>query len=183
MSDKRIFIGSFIQNEALTHLFEQSKQALDHKGRFKWTRTPDNFHITFHFIGAMPDADIEILQNLLDDLMQKDYDFGLEVSGLNFFKRKGRPSVLYAGIKPNERLFDLHQVIQKSLYKQGFISEMQSRFTPHITLARIKKAPIDFAEQINQINRNFQSQKLHPIRVTLIESILAPQGALYQKFV
>ncbi len=181
MSDKRVFIGSFIQNEVLTHLFEQSKQALDQKGQFKWTRTPENFHITFHFIGAMAEADIKVLQVVLKDLMQKDYDFGLEVTGLNFFERKGRPSVLYAGVKPNKRLFDLHQAIQKHLYEHGFISEIQSRFTPHITLARIKKAPANFVEHISQINRNFQPQKLHPVRVTLIESVLSPQGALYRK--
>ncbi len=181
MSDRRIFIGSFIQNDALTRLFEQAKQTLDHKGKFKWTRTPENFHITFHFIGEISDDDIKVLQTVLQDLMQKNYDFGLEVTGLKFFERKGRPSVLYAAIKPDTALYDLHQVIQKRLHEHGFITKIQSRFTPHITLARIKKAPVNLTEQISEINRQFQPQKLHPIHVVLIESILSPQGALYRK--
>ena len=180
MTDKRLFIGSFMPHEALKELFENAKQNLNNEGRFKWTRTPENFHITFHFIGSIPEKDLWKWQDAIQDLIHKDFDLGLQVSGLNFFKKKGRPSVLYAALKPNQALYELHQDILNRLYNKGLINEKQDRFTPHITFARIKKTPDDFETKIAQINRHFKTFSLPPVSVKLIESVLSPQGALYR---
>ncbi len=180
MCRKRIFIGSFVRHEALMHLFEISKESLNKTGYFKWTRTQENFHITFHFFGSMHCNDIKKLHEVLQDFFQNEYDFDLELQGLGYFKRKGRPTVLYAGLLSNPRLYQLHQTIQKRLFGTGFISEIQMRFTPHITLARIKKTLPSFEEEVEKINRDFKPVRLHPFKIDIIESILSPEGALYK---
>ena len=180
MCQKRIFIGSFVKHKALDDLFEISKKILEKTGVFKWTRTPDNFHITFHFFGTMSCNDIEKLRDVLQDFSRKEYDFDLQVQGLSFFKRKGRPSVLYAGLLPNEDLHKLYQSIQNRLFKTGFINEIQTKFAPHITFARIKKTLPSFEEQLAHINQKFEPVMLNPLKIEIIESVLSPEGALYR---
>ena len=180
MCTKRIFFGSFIRHVALEQLFEDSKEILNDTGLFKWTRTPENFHITFHFFGSMSCDDIEKLRQVLKDFTEKTYDFELRLQGLHYFKRKGRPSVLYTGLYPNENLYKLQQDIQDKLFHTGFISEKQTKFVPHITFARIKKVYPRFNEMLTLINQNLEPVRLNPLKVEIIESVLSPKGALYR---
>lgn len=179
MNSKRIFIGSFTRHPALTELYVKAKNLLDNTGNFKWTRTPNNFHITYHFFGKMAGNDINRLQKVLAPVLQKNYDIEITVTGLAYFKRKSKPTVLYAELVPNEALNNLFLDIQALLYRHKFISEKSTRFTPHITMARIKKAAPDFYQKIEEL------QLSEPIRISLskvdiIESILSPEGALYK---
>ena len=180
MCSKRIFIGSFVKHETLVHLFKTSREVLNETGIFKWTRTPENFHITFHFFGTMPCTGIEKLRDVLHEFFKQTYDFDLQLQGLNFFKRKGRPAVLFADLRFDKKLFNLHQDIQNQLFKHDFIHEKQSKFAPHITFARIKKTYMSFEEAIEHINQNFVPVKLHPLKIEIIESVLSPKGALYR---
>ncbi len=180
MCTKRIFVGSFIRHEVLNQLFEFSKQRLDNLGLFKWTRTPENFHITFHFFGKMSCDDIERLREIIQHFSQETYDFDLYLKGLDFFIRKRKPSVLYAGLQPSKELFELHQEIQNQLFQAGFITEPQMRFVPHITFARIKKVSSIFSSQLYLINQKYEPLRLNPIKVEIIESVLSPKGALYR---
>jgi len=178
MSSKRIFIGSFIKHPALTDLFKKAQKLLDKTGRFKWTRTPDNFHITFHFFGEMPIDKIDRLQKVLAPVLQKKLEIETMVSGLAYFSKKSKPTVLYAKLAPNEAVNNLFLEIQDILYQHQFISEKYTRFTPHITMARIKKTDTGFYPKIDEL------QLSEPIRVSLskvdiIESILSRDGALY----
>jgi len=178
MTSKRIFIGSFTKHPSLTDLFEKAQKLLDKTGRLKWTRTPENFHITYHFFGKMPVDEINRLQKVLDPVLQKKIEIEIAVTGLAFFSKKSKPTVLYAKLEPNEALNNLFIEIQDILYQHKFITEKKSRFTPHITLARIKTVETAFYQKIDEL------QLSEPIRVNLskvdiIESILSPGGALY----
>ncbi len=180
MCTKRIFIGSFVKHEMLDNLYNSSKLILNDTGIFKWTRSPENFHITFHFFGEMSCPEIEKLQKILQDIAQQSYDFDLQIQGLNFFRRKGRPAVLFAEPQSNKDLYNLYQDVQNQLFKTGFINEKQTKFAPHITFARIKKTQVSFEEALKRINQNLVPVKLHPLKIEIIESVLSPKGALYR---
>ena len=179
MNSKRIFIGSFTQHPVLTELYVKAKELLDNSGNFKWTRTPNNFHITYHFFGKMAVDDIDRLQKILAPALQKNYDMEIAVTGLAYFKRKSKPTVLYAKLVPNEALNNLFLDIQDLLYRHKFISEKNTRFTPHITMARIKKVAPDFYQKIDELQLP-EPIRLNLSKVDIIESILSPEGALYK---
>ncbi len=180
MKKKRIFIGSFIQSPELTKLFEKLKEELKDKANIKWTRTPENFHITYIFLGEMPVYKVEEIQEFINKEFKNEIEAGLQIKGLNFFKRKGKPSVLYADITPNEQLKKIYQKINAYLNEKGMISSKKSHFKPHITLGRIKKVNPDFFESVNQYNKENLGD-ISSVKVEIIESKLSPQGALYKK--
>jgi 2'-5' RNA ligase len=175
----RIFIGSFTKQPDLYQLFDQAKAELNDTGKFKWTRTPDNLHLTFHFLGDTPIQNIALLQSKMADILDRAYPFKLQVSGLGFFKRKGNPSILYAKIEPNKDLFELFNQIQNILFENGFIENITSKFVPHITLARIKSVTPDFYQKLAKINEDFNKIEIHQVKPKIIVSHLSPEGALY----
>jgi len=178
MTSKRVFIGSFTKHRALTDLFEKAQQLLDKTGRFKWTRMPENFHITFHFFGKMPTDEIDRLQKVLAPVLQKKLKIEIAVTGLAYFSKKSNPTVLYAKLAPNEALNNVFLEIQNILYQHKFTAEKNTRFTPHITLARIKKTDTGFYQKIDELQLP-EPIRLNLSKVDIIESILSPDGALY----
>jgi len=180
MLQKRIFTGSFIQDNQLNDLFYKVQFNIDKTGKFKWTRTPENLHITFHFFGDMLLGKINKLQTVLSDVLNKEHHINIEMTGLDFFTRKAKPSILYAGIKPNEALKSLYHQIQDLLYKHHFIQEKNNKFVPHITLARIKHVTPEFYKNLESFNQSFNPIIINNIKVDIIESVLEPEGALYR---
>lgn len=178
---KRIFLGSFIPDETLYRFFEKIKPELDKEAVIKWTRTPENLHLTWHFFGNMPVDKIKILQKVLSGELEKTFEIPVTITGLNYFKRKNKPAVLYAAVKDESgELYRLFETIQQKLYEHKLIPQKSTRFTPHITLGRIKKTGENFERVIQNLNRDFQPVPFKIFIPQIIESILSPQGALYK---
>ncbi len=180
MTMKRIFLGSFIKHPLLTDLFYKTRKTLEDTGQFKWTRTPDNFHITFHFFGQIPLSEIEKIEVVLKDLLNKPLEMPVQINGLDYFTRKGRPAVLYARVVPSDELKRLHNEIQKLLLEHGLIDKKADKFVPHITFARIKKVTPAFFDKMQALSHIEQPILISQIKVEIIESILSLEGALYQ---
>jgi len=179
---KRIFVGSFITNDALYGFFNEIQEALSTDiAHVKWTKTQTNLHLTYHFLGGMPIDEIKRLQSVLHPLLSKKHSFEITISGLNFFTRKGKPAVLFASIKDEQgTLRQLYDEIQELLYLHGFIEQKSDRFTPHITLGRIKKVSTGFYSFVERYRDTFIC-KQQDIEISIIESLLQPDGALYRQ--
>ncbi len=181
MDEKRVFIGSFVQDESLKKYFEKYKKALQDEAKIKWTKTPDNLHLTWHFFGNMPLEKIQKLQQILQDILPDELNIPVEINSITYFSRKGKPAVLYAAIDEKDTVLQkLFQQIQQALYKSGLIAEPKNRFVPHITFGRIKKVNSGFKDKIALINQNFKPVSVNISKPEIIESILQPDGALYK---
>ncbi len=179
MNSKRIFIGSFIRLEKLNQSFDKIKQIFDKDNKISWTRTVDNFHITFHFLGQTSLDNINIIQNFLNKNYKEIQKIETEIKGLDFFKRKGKPSIIYAEIQNNEELNRIFEKLDNFLFEQGIIEKKNVKFKPHITLGRIKKASVSFYNDIEKF-KDINFGKQNGIKIEVIESILHPKGALYK---
>lgn len=97
------------------------------------------------------------------------------------FKKQGRPSVYWAGFNPSPELFNYHAGLVNSL--KAFLPIQNHRFTPHITLARVKgdlsindlKFLDDYAKKINS---QLEIQGLIS-EIVLFKSELTPSGPIY----
>ena len=182
MVSHRIFLGSFISHPDLYRLFDLTQIELQNSGNFRWSRRPENLHLTFHFFGTMPFSEIIRLEKNLKPILKTKFEMPLIISGLNFFSRKGKPRILYAEILPQANLDILHQDLQRLLLEHHFIETISNRFTPHITFGRIKNVNESFYEALHLINTGFQPIQISEFQISIIESILTPEGALYEPF-
>ncbi len=181
MEEKRIFIGSLLHTDMLEKLYQTLKKELHNKAKIKWTRTPDNFHITFRFIGKLPLNKIKEINKFLKEHFQSTQEIPLKIQGIKYFKRKGKPSVLYAEIKEEQgnQLQKIHDEIEEFLLNNGIITNAEKQFHPHITLGRIKSVSPEFYKEIEKYNTE-DLGKINKFKIEIIESRLSPEGALYK---
>ncbi len=180
MIQKRIFLGSFIKQPLLNKLLTETRIALSPTGNFKWTRTPENLHLTWHFFGGMQMSKIKELKLVLQPFLTEEILPRIDITGLKYFKRKGQPAILYAEVQSTLQLQEYYKKLQRILFENGFISQINDRFVPHITLARIKKVNKHFYEQMKAFEKISENIYQNNLELTIIESILEPQGALYR---
>jgi 2'-5' RNA ligase len=181
MLTKRIFIGNFIRSKQLDELFEQVRYYINPTGRFKWTRSIENLHITFHFFGAVETIKIPLIQDALSGILEEEFAIHIRITALQYFNRKHKPAVLYAKIEDQSgKLTALYSDIQQKLSDAGLIEKINPHFVPHITLARIKSVSDDFYNELKIFNDNWDEISIEKIKPQIIESILSPQGALYK---
>jgi 2'-5' RNA ligase len=97
----------------------------------------DQLHLTLRFIGEVEENVAHDIDDTLVGLRAP--AFTLELAGTGEFGGKN-PRALWAGVKPNEALLHLQKKIETALQRIGLPAEAR-KFTPHVTLARLKAAP------------------------------------------
>ncbi len=98
--------------------------------------TPENMHLTLRFIGDVDTHLAEDLDSLLAGIRSK--PFAVTVSGVGLFGSP--PRVVWAGIKPSDRLTALVEKVDSVLGRLR-IPYDKRRYAPHITLARLGGVP------------------------------------------
>lgn len=103
---------------------------------------PENYHITLRFFGDVDRHTANDLALGLSTISRS--QLTLEVDRLDVFGNN-KPRALIAHIKSTSQLNDLHHEIDK-LARRLSISADHRKFTPHITLARLKgTTPLEIA--------------------------------------
>jgi len=97
----------------------------------------DNLHVTLRFIGTVDESQAEDYATALDDVLAQPFD--LRVKGVGTFGRP--PHNLWAGVadQPAGVLAHLQARVESVLVRAGLPPEGQ-KFSPHVTLARLKKS-------------------------------------------
>lgn len=99
---------------------------------------PETLHINLKFIGDYPVDKIPYIIELLDNTKGSQDFIELSLDRPLIINEK-HPRVLTLGCQPSEVLTKLHADIEQTLYENEIISKDTRRYTPHITLGRIKK--------------------------------------------
>jgi RNA 2',3'-cyclic 3'-phosphodiesterase len=97
---------------------------------------PENYHITLRFIGDIDDRTADDLAEAMERLAAP--PLTVSVRGLSVFGSKN-PHALIACVEPNAALLTLQSDIDRLCQRLGLPADPR-RFTPHITLARLKNA-------------------------------------------
>jgi 2'-5' RNA ligase len=141
----------------------------------RW-QSDDQLHITLRFIGEVERPVAEDVALALSAVHFAPVEIALD--GVGAFDSRGRPNALWAGVRPHERLAELHKKIDQTLVRCGLEPERRA-YLPHITLARMnsRAGPLDrFLEE----HSGLSSPAFTLDSFLLFESHLGHEGASYE---
>ena len=99
---------------------------------------PHSMHITLRFIGEVDRGLAEDCAMSLESIMAP--SFQLTLSGVGQFGAGAHARVLWAGVEKSAALVHLRDKIESALVRTGLEPETR-KFSPHVTLARLRDAP------------------------------------------
>ena len=141
----------------------------------RWTE-PENLHLTVRFIGEVENGLLPDIDAALGSVSAPAFDLVLD--GVGQFGSGSRSRVLWAGVERNDALVHLNQKVESALVRAGLPRE-ERRYSPHVTLARLRDAP---QERVGRFIEDRGLFRAGPIRVehfTLFESRPGSGGPVY----
>ncbi len=136
----------------------------------------ENFHITLRFIGDVPGDMAEEVGYALAQVRPKRFD--IELSGVGHFSSGNEVRVLWAGVRKSAELMALHERVDNTLRRIGLPDE-QRRFTPHVTLAKLRDANLPKIQEWLAINSLFRAGPLTVDQFVLYSSYRQSSGSIY----
>ena len=147
---------------------------------------PQDVHLTLKFLGNVPSSEIDAIVAAVTPVAEAQRAFTVELGGTGAFPRNGRPRVLWVGVGGDlTALRQLQEGIESALEPLGYESESRE-FSPHLTVARIRDGtpPADgrrAVEAASSADRLASGARIDVRSVSLIRSILLPEGARYER--
>jgi 2'-5' RNA ligase len=142
----------------------------------KWI-DPQQIHLTVRFIGEVDGTTFLDIKTALEQVSLK--PFSLALKGVGHFPPRGKPRVLWVGIEQSQPLQSLKGRIDKILATVGLQPEGR-KFSPHITLARLKNSPIHKVADFLAGNGLFSQEPFEIKDFKLYSSTLTPKGAIHK---
>lgn len=164
----RLFVGIALPPELKLRL---SLMAAGVPGA-KWV-DPGNYHLTLRFIGEVDEGQAADIDEALLRIQAPRFEVALTTVG-HFGLR-----MLWVGIERNPALQHLHEKIESVLNRLGYAPE-ERRYTPHVTLARLKGATESKLRDYLSAHALFRAAPFPVERFSLIASYPTKSGAIYE---
>ena len=161
---RRLFIGVNFTNEEKEHFALVQDILKKYCDRAKYTRK-ENFHLTFKFLGLIPD---EMEEKLIEIINTMEFEnLTIQTEHIGFFSKK-RGYIAYIGFKIQPELAKLVTDLNNTLMDVGVVEKDEFIYTPHITLSR----NTHFLVPLVDVSKGLDIEKELPItNITLFESI------------
>jgi len=171
----RLFTGIAIAPAVVDRL-AQVLGELQPLAKVNWTPV-ENLHITLKFIGAWPEERLKELKTALENVR---FGKALEISIAKFgyFPNPHHPHSFFAGVQAGPELAELAGRIDEALLTSGVAKE-ERRFTPHLTLARIRNQDVSALRQHISKMTDFDFGKFTASEFHLYLSKPGPKGSVY----
>jgi RNA 2',3'-cyclic 3'-phosphodiesterase len=141
----------------------------------KWVN-PDGFHLTLRFLGEIDGRLAEDIDRNLAAIQAR--GFTLTLRGVGQFGQLEKAHTVWAGAARNEALYHLRDKVESAVVRAGAEPDHR-RFMPHVTLGKLRHAPVDWLETYLLQNVNFQSQEFAVNEFVLFSSHSGDNGRLY----
>jgi 2'-5' RNA ligase len=134
------------------------------------------FHLTLKFLGEVSETNIEKIDEKLKKIRIEPFSINLDDIGV--FPNKDYIRVIWIDLNPKEKIIELQQKIDSAL---GGLFEKDTRFHPHITLARARfiKDKIKFINSLKKIKID-KNKGIMVKQFRLVKSTLTPKGPIYE---
>lgn len=172
----RLFISLNIPKDVINKLLD-IRNSIWNSSEIRWE--PDTkLHVTLKFIGDVDQAKTDKLVDLLSIINEYE-SLNCSIEKFGFFFRESIPTILWAGLVIDEKIFELVNNIDQILSELSIITDKR-KFKPHITLLRLRKDPgINFVNKFK--NFSFEPILFQANSVTLYKSILERSGSKYHE--
>ena len=174
----RTFVSVSVPKE-IVNIQSMLKSTVEPKGlKLRWVMNR-KMHLTLKFLGNTTQGSIDNLNEALFNAVKSAKVINLSISGTGAFPVKGRPNVLWLGIKGDiDELKKLTININNSLEPLGFITEKRD-FLPHVTIARIKSNQKKIPNISNYLNTTFTELPMKIVKISLMQSESFSKGTFY----
>jgi 2'-5' RNA ligase len=177
----RTFIAISLSTSVLTGIEKCIRTLQSHLEGIRWVETK-NLHVTLKFLGDVPLNDLPQLIRAVTQSTNQTHSFDLTFHGLGVFPHRESPKTIWIGCQEGSaELAHLAEIIDEGLLPLGFPKESR-RFSPHLTIGRVKKLPQGSAlmpRLDEQSNRQFGSCSVS--EVLICSSELTRHGPLYDE--
>ena len=137
----------------------------------------DQLHLTVRFIGEVDGALFLDIKNMLEEISISPFD--IQLKGVGHFPPRGTPRVIWVGLEKSEPVQLLRKKIDGALLRIGLAPEGR-KFSPHITLARLKNTPLQKVADFLSANGLFSQKPFQSDDFKLYSSTLTPKGAIHK---
>ena len=139
---------------------------------------PEDFHITLSFIGNVEAATAEDIDEALSGIRAR--RFSLTLQGTGYSSGANGSHHLQAGVERSEALRRLKEKIDRDFEKHQLPFKKRSKYTPHVTIARIKRGSHARLGEFMQQHNLFASEPFAVEEFILYRSHLDQEGASYE---
>lgn len=137
--------------------------------------TPEHYHITLRFIGDIDERTANEVAGMLDFIERP--SFNLSITGVDQFGGK-KPRAVFAAIQPSPALVELQAEHERMMQRIGLPPEGR-RFTPHVTLARLRDASVLEVADYLSTRGGFRPMSFPVSRFVLYSSRASQGGGPY----
>jgi 2'-5' RNA ligase len=138
-------------------------------------QTRDQLHLTLRFIG---EVDGRVTRDIHDALSAIAVPrFSLALKGVGEFGGK-KPHSLWAGVGEKDAVNQLNRKVEAAMQHIGFEPD-QRKFTPHVTLARLRAAHVGRVVDWLSDHALYSSAPFPVDNFVLYSSTLTPNGSVY----
>lgn len=134
-----------------------------------------DFHLTLQFIGEVNTEQALNIKSALYHVFMPKMIFRLGPLGV--FKNGGKVRVVWIGLSVPKELYRVQSEVEEQLAPLGFFND--KKFTPHLTLARVKFCDDDFENRLKKIS--VEQKEFTADSFSLMESHLSSSGAEYDE--
>jgi 2'-5' RNA ligase len=149
-------------------------------GGVRWVGA-EAMHLTLKFIGEIDELAIPGAIEAMQPAAEGAEPFDMRVAGVAGFPPSGKPRVIHVGVEePSGRLAAIQTAVESALARELGVAPEQRRWTPHITLGRVKDSRR--CPRMEQIAAAVPEQDFGTVYVesfVLMASDLRPAGAVY----
>lgn len=135
----------------------------------------ENYHITLRFIGDVDGPTADEVINAFDRIDRP--SFSLSLAGMGSFGSK-KPHSIWAGVSPSVELKALQAEIERICQRLGLAPDPR-RFSPHVTLARLRNARLGDVVEYLAGRGDFRTQPFDVGRFVVMSSRDSVGGGPY----
>ncbi len=138
---------------------------------------PENFHLTLRFIGEVNEGLAAEIDAELATLAAPSFDLTLKSVG--HFGSRGVARAIWAGAVTSPALTALQAKVEAAVARAGVPPERR-KFHAHITLARLKRLPLDHLAPFLAEHAGFSAASFTVTHFSLMSSRPGREGAVYR---
>lgn len=177
----RLFLALEIPESIRAELIDLQKRLKRTGADVRWVR-PEAIHLTLKFIGDFPISQIDPLAEALAPVAAACPALSIVPTAAGCFPGLARPRVVWAGLAGDlAAMADLAKAIDQVTVRFD-VPEEKRRFSPHLTLGRVKSGQGRQAliKAVTELN-DYRGTDFTAKELILFRSQLKPGGAEYTK--